>query len=109
MVLVQASGHVAALVNLAGVLQAQGLLAEAIHCYRRAKELDPERETIARDPEHYVDLAVQLAEDLPRLAKIRAGLREQVARSPLCDGPRFAGNFMGLLRGVWHQWCANHG
>ena len=51
-------------------------------------------ETVARDVADYVELAVRLARDLPRLAKWRAELRGQVASSPLCDGPRFAANLM---------------
>jgi predicted O-linked N-acetylglucosamine transferase (SPINDLY family) len=62
-------------------------------------------ETIARDLDHYVELAVGLATDRQRLGAIRAGLRAQVAASPLVDGPRFAGHFLRLLRDVWHQWC----
>jgi predicted O-linked N-acetylglucosamine transferase (SPINDLY family) len=62
-------------------------------------------ETIARDLDDYVAIAVRLANDLPRLAAIRAGLRSQMAASPLCDGPRFAANLMGLLREVWRRWC----
>ncbi len=54
-------------------------------------------ETIARDRDHYVELAVGLANDLDRLSALRAGLRERVAASPLCDGPRFARNFMALM------------
>jgi hypothetical protein len=27
-----------------------------------------------------------------------------MAASPLCDGPRFAGNLLELLRSVWRQW-----
>jgi predicted O-linked N-acetylglucosamine transferase (SPINDLY family) len=63
-------------------------------------------ETIARDFDHYVELAVSLAHDLPRLAAIRAGLRERTARSALCDGPRAAENLAQLLRDVWRRWCA---
>ena len=63
-------------------------------------------ETIARDLEEYVELAVALAGDLPRLAALRAGLRERMAASPLCDGKRFAADFMSLLRDVWGQWVA---
>ena len=44
------------------------------------------------------------AEDLPRLAEIRAGLRQRVARSPLCDGRRFAENLMDVLRQAWREW-----
>jgi predicted O-linked N-acetylglucosamine transferase (SPINDLY family) len=64
-------------------------------------------ETIAQDLEDYVEIAVRLASDLPRLASIRAGLRERVARSPLCDGGRFAANLGVVLRGVWRQWCSS--
>jgi predicted O-linked N-acetylglucosamine transferase (SPINDLY family) len=64
-------------------------------------------ETIAGSLDQYVELAVRLAEDLPHLAAIRAGLRRRVAGSPLCDGPRFAGNLMRLLRGVWRDWCSS--
>jgi protein O-GlcNAc transferase len=48
---------------------------------------------------------VGLAGDLDRLATLRAGLRQRVASSPLCDGPRFAENLTALLRAAWHQWC----
>ena len=64
-------------------------------------------ETIARDLHEYVERAVGLAEDLQRLAELRAGLRQRVAQSPLCDGKRFAGNLMHLLRDVWRDsYCA---
>ena len=60
--------------------------------------------TIARDPDHYVEIATGLAADLPGLAELRNGLRAQVAASPLCDGKRFAEHFMALMRDVWQQW-----
>ncbi len=60
-------------------------------------------ETIARDLDEYVELAVSLAGDLPRLAALRAGLRERMAASPLCDGKRFANNLASLLHGVWQR------
>ena len=62
-------------------------------------------ETIARDRDEYVDLAVALAGDLPRLAALRAGLRDRMAASPLCDGPRFAAGLAALLRDRWRRWC----
>jgi predicted O-linked N-acetylglucosamine transferase (SPINDLY family) len=60
-------------------------------------------ETIAHDLDEYVELAVSLAGDLPRLAALRAGLRQRMAVSPLCDGKRFAANLMSLLQDVWEQ------
>ena len=55
-------------------------------------------ETIARDLDEYIELAVSLACDLPRLADLRAGLRGRMAASPLCDGKRFAANLVSILR-----------
>lgn len=62
-------------------------------------------ETIAGTLDVYVELAASLATDWPRLAAVRAGLRAQMAASPLCDGPRFAGNLTRVLRDVWQDWC----
>jgi predicted O-linked N-acetylglucosamine transferase (SPINDLY family) len=61
-------------------------------------------ETIARDLDEYVELAVSLAGDWPRLAALRVSLRERMAASPLCDGTRFATNFASLLGDVWDRW-----
>ena len=54
-------------------------------------------ETIARDLDEYVDLAVEWASDLPRLSAVRAGLRERMAASPLCDARRFTANLADRL------------
>ena len=62
-------------------------------------------ETIARTLDEYVELAVTLARDLSRLASLRAGLRERMAASPLCDGKRFAANLMHVVRDAWREWC----
>jgi len=40
---------------------------------------------VASDEEAYVRIATELAKDLPRLAAMRAGLRDRVARSPILD------------------------
>lgn len=58
-------------------------------------------ETIARSPEEYVELAVALAGDVPRLAALRAGLRGRMAASPVCDGKRFAAHLANVLETVW--------
>ncbi len=47
-------------------------------------------ELSATDPDGFVEVAVGLATDLSRLAAIRAGLREWMRRSPICDAVAFA-------------------
>lgn len=61
---------------------------------------------IARDFQHYADLAVELAADLPRLGRLRSSLRSQVAASPLCDPKQFAGNLAMGLRQIWREWLS---
>jgi predicted O-linked N-acetylglucosamine transferase (SPINDLY family) len=62
-------------------------------------------ETIAATMDEYVERAVSLAGDWPRLASLRAGLRPRMAGSPLCDGARFAHDLVALLRQVWRAHC----
>lgn len=62
-------------------------------------------DTIARDPADYVARAVNLARNPPRLSALRAGLRERMARSPLCDLDGFAAQFTAALRRTWREWC----
>jgi len=52
---------------------------------------------IASDLRGYIDLAVTWASRLDELAALRAGMREQVRRSPLCDAERFANDFLETL------------
>lgn len=61
-------------------------------------------ETVARDRAEYVALAVELARDVPRLARLRAGLRPRCVASPLYDGPTFVREFMQQVRGMWRAW-----
>ena len=58
-------------------------------------------EWIAVSEADYVQKAVSLARDVPRLAVLRQGLRAQVLASPLFDAPRFARNFEAALWGMW--------
>ena len=66
-------------------------------------------ETVASDPSHYVQLAVGMAHDLPHLAELRMGLRQQMTKSPLCDASRFAASFMQATRDIWRRWCQTEG
>jgi len=62
-------------------------------------------ELIARTPEQYIQIAIDLANDLPHLAQLRSGLRQQIERSPLMDVPKFARNIEAAYRQMWHAWC----
>jgi len=64
-------------------------------------------ELIAQTPEQYVQIATDLARDLPRLAELRRNLRARMEASPLMDGPRFARNIEAAYRQMWRNWVAN--
>lgn len=61
---------------------------------------------IAGTPEQYVIITAQMAADIPRLAGLRAGLRQRMAASPLCDGNIFARKVEAALRDMWRAWCS---
>ena len=60
-------------------------------------------EWIASDEDDYVARAVRHAGDLESLARLRTGLREQVAASPLFDAARFTQLLQKAVRGMWQQ------
>jgi hypothetical protein len=55
--------------------------------------------------DEYVDIAVRLASDLPRLAAMRAGMRDRMLSSPLCDGPTFVRDLEAAYRRIWRDYC----
>jgi len=63
-------------------------------------------EMVAATPEQYMQIAVDLANDLPRLQQLRSSLRQRMQVSPLMDAPRFARNFESAYRHMWQKWCA---
>jgi predicted O-linked N-acetylglucosamine transferase (SPINDLY family) len=63
---------------------------------------------VTASTEEYVQMAVARASDLHALAALRARLREQVRRSPLCDAPRFGRGLGAGLRLAWRAWCAEN-
>lgn len=62
-------------------------------------------EWVAVDKDEYVEKAVAFANDLPALAALRAGLRQRLQSSPICDAPSFARNLEEAFRAMWRQWC----
>lgn len=63
---------------------------------------------VAASQDEYVAKAVAFARDLPRLARLREGLREQVRRSPLFDAERFAKNLEAALLAMWRCWVEKY-
>jgi predicted O-linked N-acetylglucosamine transferase (SPINDLY family) len=62
-------------------------------------------ELVAESEQQYIQIAVDLANDPPRLKDLRGSLRPKMAQSPLMDGPRFAGNVEAAYRQMWRRWC----
>ena len=60
-------------------------------------------ELVATDERQYLDIALRLANAVPALAGMRAGMRERLVRSPLLDAPRFVASLEQLYREAWHR------
>jgi len=56
-----------------------------------------------------VSRARTLSGDVPRLTAYREGLRPQLLRSPLFDGPRRARQIERLYRAIWRRHCTGSG
>jgi predicted O-linked N-acetylglucosamine transferase (SPINDLY family) len=63
-------------------------------------------EWIAHSEDEYVKIAVALAADLPALATLRAGLREQMCASALMDEAGFARKVEAAYREMFARWAA---
>jgi predicted O-linked N-acetylglucosamine transferase (SPINDLY family) len=63
-------------------------------------------ELVARSEDEFVERAVALATDLPRLSTLRAELRARLEASPLGDAPRFARHLEAAYRTAWRRYCA---
>jgi predicted O-linked N-acetylglucosamine transferase (SPINDLY family)/ADP-heptose:LPS heptosyltransferase len=61
---------------------------------------------IAATADAYVKIAAQLAQDLDGLEQLRAGMRERMRASPLCDTVGFARAMESAYRDMWRRWCA---
>jgi len=56
---------------------------------------------VAADEDEFVRKAQAFAADLPHLAALRAGLREQLGQTALFDAERFSRNFESTLWALW--------
>ncbi len=60
---------------------------------------------VAATPEGYVELALRHAHDLPRLARLRSGLRDRMRRSVLLDHATYTRAVESAYRAMWRRWC----
>ena len=61
-------------------------------------------EWIAKTEDDYIDLAVHLASDLPRLEHLRKTLRHEMEKSPLMDEPAFARQVESAYKEMFRIW-----
>ena len=74
---------------------------------------------VATDESDYVAKACAFAADREGLARLRAGMRQRLAASPIMDGPGFARDVEAAYRKMFDDWvqgavppastCTNHG
>ena len=72
----------------------------------RALDLDS---LVARDRDHYVDIAVRLASDISMLNSIRQDLRSRLTDSALMDYQGFTRQLETKYRDTWRSWCDHSG
>jgi predicted O-linked N-acetylglucosamine transferase (SPINDLY family) len=64
---------------------------------------------IADTPQDYVQIAVGLAENIPRLTELHETLRDRLERSPLMDEKGYAHHVEAAMRQMWRDYCASAG
>jgi protein O-GlcNAc transferase len=63
-------------------------------------------ELIAETPEQYVQIAIELANDRPRMAELHKTLRQRMKASALMDAKSFAADVEAAYRQMWRGYCA---
>jgi predicted O-linked N-acetylglucosamine transferase (SPINDLY family)/predicted SAM-dependent methyltransferase len=61
-------------------------------------------ELVATTPEQYVDTALRLARDLPRLRELRSTMRERMRVPPLTDSARFTRALETVYHEIWERY-----
>ena len=62
-------------------------------------------EWVADNEDEYIEIAVELASDIGRLAQLRAGMRNEMCSSALMDEPAFAKKMEDAFRQMWAIHC----
>ncbi len=83
-------------------------LAGATHAHRVGVSLLTRagyRDFIAGSEQAYADIALSLARDHEKRARLRTELRETVKHSSLCDATAIAASVEAAYRSMWREWC----
>ena len=62
-------------------------------------------ELVTETPDAYVAAALSLANDPDRLDALRRGLRDKMAKSPMCDAQRYTRELEEAYREMWRTYC----
>ncbi|TRZ94900.1 MAG: hypothetical protein D4R84_07935 [Rhodocyclaceae bacterium] len=62
-------------------------------------------ELVALDAQSFVDIAVSLTRNIPRLNQLRQTLRRHLESSPLMDGKRFTTSIENAYLEIWRKLC----
>jgi protein O-GlcNAc transferase len=60
---------------------------------------------VAKTPDEYVELAIELAGDRDRLAKLRQEMRPRMKESPMMQEESFTRDLEDQYRKIWRKWC----
>jgi predicted O-linked N-acetylglucosamine transferase (SPINDLY family) len=62
-------------------------------------------ELIAKSHDEYIEIAINLANDIKQLQFLRENLRDMMSTSPLVDAKKFTVNLENSFRLMWEKWC----
>ena len=62
-------------------------------------------ELVAGSPDDYINLATELALDVPRLRNLQSGMRDRLLSSSLMDRDDFNSHFAASVRSMWRSYC----
>jgi len=62
------------------------------------------RDLVAKTDEEFINIAANLAENLPRLSELRASLRTRMRASPICDAKAWTRAIEAAYREMWTTW-----
>lgn len=60
---------------------------------------------VAQSRDSYVHLAVEKSRQWEEAGRLRAGIRQRLSQSPLCDAPGFAHDLESAYRAMWRHYC----